>query len=179
MHTFLEDKELWEPFKHKYKAVNLAVGGERIETLLHRIRFSDWTRLRRGKDADTSPGTPLVVILMIGTNSVGRGESAETISLYLDIIVKECIAKIPGLTHVFVLSILPRAIESLNSSIYEINRLLSSMYSETTLLNGAITFVDLTPLFRAKDGSMKANMYLTDRYLFISVINYSSSYVHP
>ena len=74
------------------------------------------------------------------------------------------IAKIPHLTHIFVLSILPRAMDSFNVVIDDVNRRISELYAQTKLLNGAITAIDLTPLFKTKDGSMKLNMYTADRF---------------
>jgi lysophospholipase L1-like esterase len=186
MHTILEDKELWVPFQKTYKAINFAMGGERTETLLHRVRFSDWGLLTEGKESAEKTNAPLVIMLMIGTNNIGRGESPEVITTSVDTIVKEFISKITSVTHIFILSILPRAIETFNASIYDANRLLSDKYSETTLLNGAITFVDITPLFKAKDGSIKKNMYMADRFkiLFYNHLeditdSFTSNRFHP
>ena len=157
-----EMREVWLPFQKAYMAMNMAIGSERSRTLLHRIRHSDWGMLSRGKIDDGN--TPLVALIAVGTNDVGKGESAQEIAKMIDTVVNECVEKIPKLTNIIVLSILPRALESFNQMIFDVNKLISDMYSETKLLNGGVTFVDLTPLFRAKDGSIRKNMYLADRF---------------
>jgi lysophospholipase L1-like esterase len=164
MFSLNELKEIWYPFQKRYNAVNLAVKGERVHSLLHRVRFSDWDLLYEGKEGlKVDNRVPLVVIIMIGTNDIGKGESFLTVAASIDMIVKECILKIPRISHIFVFSVLPRALESYNMSINNLNRKISELYAHSKLLNGSITFVDLTPLFRAKDFSIKKNMYLADR----------------
>ena len=164
MLSLLDLKEIWTPFQKTYSAMNFAVGGEKTETLLWRVRNSDWSLLTEGKEGMRDKTTPLVIVIMVGTNDVGSGEGPNGVTASIDAVVKECIAKISSITHIFVLSVLPRALESFNRSIYEINKQVSDLYAETKLLNGGITFVDLTPLFRGKDGSIKKNMYMADRF---------------
>ena len=160
-----EEKELWQSFQKQYTAVNFAVGGERTDTMLYRVRYSDWHLLSTGKEGMRDESSnPLIALIMIGTNDVGNGDSAEKIALSIDAIINEMIAKIPHLTHIFVLSILPRAMDSFNVVIDDVNRRISELYAQTKLLNGAITAIDLTPLFKTKDGSMKLNMYTADRF---------------
>merc|ERR1711871_616371 len=45
-----------------------------------------------------------------------------------------------------------------------INEKMGKMYADTKLLNGGVYFIDLTPIFRANDGSIKKSMYLPDRF---------------
>merc|ERR1711871_133174 len=45
-----------------------------------------------------------------------------------------------------------------------INEKMGKMYADTKLLNGGVYFVDLTPIFRANDGSIRKSMYLPDRF---------------
>ena len=156
-------REVWMPFMKGFKAMNMAIGSERSRTLFHRIRYSDWSILTKGKDMEVKKA-PLVVSIMVGTNDVGKGESADEIVAVIDAIVKECIEKIPDITNVIVLSILPRALESFNQMIFEVNEKLGKMYADTKLLNGGVYFVDLTPIFRANDGSIRKSMYLPDRF---------------
>ena len=149
-------------FFPKFKIVYIILA-ERSRTLFHRIRYSDWSILTKGKDVEAKKA-PLVVAIMVGTNDVGKGESADEIVAVLDAIVKECIEKIPDITNVIVLSILPRALESFNQMIFEVNEKLGKMYADTKLLSGGVYFVDLTPIFRATDGSIRKSMYLSDRF---------------
>ena len=164
MNRLLDEKEIWQPFQKSYTAVNFAVAGERADTLLYRIKYSDWNLLSAGKEGMREELSPLVVIIMIGTHDVGNGDSPEKVVASIDAVVRECVAKIPQVSNIFVLSILPRALDSFNTVIAEINKRINEMYADTKLLNGAITAVDLTPLFKAKDGAIKLNMYLQDRF---------------
>ena len=164
MNRLLEEKELWQPFQKAYTAVNFAVAGEKTDTLLYRIRYSDWNLLSTGKEGMRDESSPLVVAIMIGTHDVGNGNSVEQVVASIDAVVQECIVKIPLLSNIFVLSILPRALDSFNSMIAKINKRINEIYADTKLLNGAVTAVDLTPLFKTKDGAIKVNMYLADRF---------------
>ena len=69
----------------RYNAFNLAVGGERTETLLFRLQKSDWTAMPLAHDGAMSGGVegvkdkrkhPLIAVVMIGTNNVGNGNTA-------------------------------------------------------------------------------------------------------
>lgn len=159
-----DEKELWQPFQKEYTVLNFAVGGERTDTLLYRIRYSNWGLLGVGKEGMRDETGPLIALIMIGTDDVSNGGGPDKVALGIDAVVQECITKIPHLSHIFLLSILPRALDSLNAVIDQINHKVSEKYADSKLLNGAITAVDLSSLFKAKDGSIKLDMYTGDRF---------------
>ena len=101
---------------------------------------------------------------MIGTNDVASGDTAGEVAAGVTAVIEAAIKTIPAVTEIVLLSILPRSHQAMNNIISEANEKLSTTFADTTLLDGQITFIDLTNLFRAKDGSIKRNMYLPDRF---------------
>ena len=88
-------KPLWDERFGRYKPLNLGIGGDRTQNVLWRIAHGELDDVR-----------PKVVVLMIGTNNIGRSE-AEIVT-GVTAVVRAIQAKLPS-THILLLGIFPRS----------------------------------------------------------------------
>ena len=113
------DGELWEQFSRHYRAMNLGSPGDRTEHVLFRL------------DVD-SIISPLVtearaVVVMIGANNVGIGDSAEAVFNGIRAVTDKIRQKFSG-AQVILLGMLPRSSHALTTVISTVNKRLEAQY---------------------------------------------------
>jgi len=89
----------WEPFQLKYKVMNLGAPRDRSEHILFRLS---------NKDATAPIANVKHVVVMIGTNNVGVGDSVETVFNGISSVVMKTRAVFDRNTTVLLLGLLPR-----------------------------------------------------------------------
>jgi lysophospholipase L1-like esterase len=133
-------KTVWEKFYGDRNAVNFGIGGDRTEHILWRLDNGNLNGI-----------TPKVVVLMIGTNNVGRNSSREIADGVTAIVSK--IRKISPKTQVLVLAIFPRGI-SKGSGARQINRGTNALLAK--LDDGKhVHFLDIGQKFLEEDGTLR------------------------
>jgi len=137
--------EVWNKFYAPRHALNLGIGGDRTQHVLWRIEHGELDHVK-----------PKVVVLMIGTNNLGkekdgspRNSTAEVIE-GVTAIVKEIRAKLPE-TRLLLLAVFPRGTvdSTYRLQIKEINQAIAKLDD-----GRMIKCLDIGKVFLAPDGSI-------------------------
>jgi len=134
-------RDTWTRFAGR--AADFGIEGDRTENLL-------W-RLSKGQ---VDGMDPKLVVLLIGTNNVGR-DSAENISEGIRAVVAEYEKRCPH-AHIVLMAVLPRGKTTTDSSrikVEAVNRLISSLDD-----GRHVSFVDIGPSLTGSDGNISAEM---------------------
>ena len=129
--------EVWNHEFAPRRAVNFGISGDRTEHVI-------W-RLQNG--ALSAEIQPRLVVLMIGTNNMGR-DSAEQIAAGVGVIVREIQARAPS-AKILLLGIFPRsagADEPIRAKIAATNAIIAKI--------SGVTFLDIGGQFLEADGSL-------------------------
>ena len=134
--------QLWDRYFGRYDAANFGIGGDRTEHLLWRIENGELDRVR-----------PEVVVLLIGTNNIGR--PAVEIVRGVARVVDRVREKLPG-AQLVLMGIFPRgadAADPMRTKIRDINHALSRLGDQS-----GIHFLDIGDRFLAAEGTLTREM---------------------
>tara|TARA_A100001015_G_C15013866_1_gene724527 strand:- start:360 stop:1586 length:1227 start_codon:yes stop_codon:yes gene_type:complete len=142
------DGELWEQFSRHYRAMNLGSPGDRTEHVLFRLDV----------DSIISPVVTeaRAVVVMIGANNVGIGDSAESVFNGIKAVTDKVRSKFSS-AQVIVLGMLPRASHALTSVISTVNKRLELHYMGAKNVH----FVNLFDQF-SSNGRASEKMFMPD-----------------
>jgi lysophospholipase L1-like esterase len=141
----LTDGARWDELLPDIAAKNRGVPGDTTDDVLARL------------DQVTS-GAPARVLLMVGTNDLGRGASVErTAARYREILAR--LRRDSPVTRIYAQSILPRA-APFRAEVEALNREIERAARE----HGAV-WIDLYPAFLADDGSIRDDLSNDDLHL--------------
>lgn len=134
----------------RYRVMNLGSPGDRTEHLLFRLS---------NQEVMSSLSNAKLVVLMIGTNNIGIGDSVDSVYNGVATVVEKIKQIFPSKIHIVLLSILPRASVGLSSAIEAVNMRLATKYLE----NSNVHFMNVYDKF--VDSSRKPNekMFMPDR----------------
>lgn len=133
-------KEVWSKNYAPLNAVDFGIGGDKTEHVL-------W-RLSKGQ---VDGMDPKLIVLMIGTNNLGR-DSVDQIVEGIKAIVGDYLKRCPH-SHMLLLAIFPRAAtpaDPLRVKISEINSKISTLGKD----NPRITYLDIGAKFLQPDGTL-------------------------
>lgn len=140
-----EAKEIWAKHFEKRNPVNLGIGGDQTQHVLWRLQ-----------NGNLDGGIkPKAAVVMIGTNNVSRGFTAEQIAAGITAIVKELRTKLPE-TKILLLAIFPRGQDPKNKDVMELREKIRKTNEIIKKLNDGkmVTYLDIGPKFLEKDGSL-------------------------
>ena len=129
--------------------MNLGSPGDRTEHVLHRLSIEDMTKpISNARN----------VVIMIGTNNVGVGDSVDAVFNGVVAVVTKVREKFNSKVHVILLSILPRASVGLTTTIEAVNKKLENKYEG----HEKVHYLNIFDKF--VDSSKKANhkMFMPD-----------------
>jgi lysophospholipase L1-like esterase len=132
-------KALWAERYVPLKPANFGIGGDRTENVLWRLQNGNLDGIQ-----------PKVVVVMIGTNNVGR-DTAPQIADGITSIVKEINTRLPD-SKVLLLGVFPRAEQSDNwarTKLVEVNALISKLDD-----GKRVFFLDIGGKFIQPDGTI-------------------------
>ncbi len=136
--------ELWDCSFAAMKPLCLGIGGDRTQHLIWRVLRGELDGLRAK-----------VLVLLIGTNNLGAGDSPEDTACGVEVLLETIHKKLPN-TSVVILAILPsgeKLDNPLRAAIDTTNRLLFS-----GLADPRDRFVDLGAVFLQSDGSLSPEL---------------------
>lgn len=135
---FMEDTEAWDTYFKPMGALSFGIGGDCTQHILWRIQ-----------NGELEPLNPKVIVLLIGTNNVAQGHSAEQVSDGIFTIL-QYIAKHKAHTKILLLGILPRGRCPCptRDTVKKINESLMTFPKE---LSG-VDYHDFTSMFISEDG---------------------------
>jgi lysophospholipase L1-like esterase len=132
-------KEIWTRRYAPLKAANFGISGDSTEHLLWRLQNGNFDGI-----------TPKAVVLMIGTNNIGR-DSAQQIAQGITAIVKAIQERTPS-TKILLLAVFPRnekADDPARLKIGELNEIIAKLDDGKTVF-----FMDIGPNFLQPDGTL-------------------------
>lgn len=137
----------WNEFYAPRKALNLGFSGDTTANVLWRIDHGEVAGIH-----------PKVVIVLIGTNNTGHGQSAEQAEVGIDAVVNRLEQLLPG-THILLLGILPSGIsEGKTARDRAVNEYLATCYGEDPF----VTYLDIGSIFY-KDGALNSAIFYDPR----------------
>jgi len=137
-------------FSTTYRVMNLGSPGDRTEHLLFRLSNEEvMSALTKTK----------LIVLMVGTNNVGVGDSVESVYNGVTAVVEKIKEKFPPKIHVVLLSILPRASLGLSSTIQAVNMQLATKY----LGSSNVHFINVFDKFADSSRKPHEKMFMPDR----------------
>jgi lysophospholipase L1-like esterase len=117
-------ESVWNKYFYPLRSLNAGVDGDRTEHLLWRIDHGN---------LDGNP--PKIVVLLIGTNDLGHGRSAELTAEGIRTDAARISARLPA-SKILLLGLLPRS-DRFGRDIYPVNRLIAACNG------GMITYADV------------------------------------
>lgn len=130
---------VWKKYYGDVQSANFGISGDRTENLLWRIQHGEIDGL-----------SPKLIMLLIGTNNIGRN-SADEIVAGIAAIVQELKSRCPE-AHILLLGVFPRgekATDPLRAKVSEINALLEKFQG-----GDQVTYLDIGKTFLQPDGSI-------------------------
>jgi beta-glucosidase len=124
----------------KYNFLNLGIGGDRTEHVLWRLDHGEVDGLK-----------PKAVMLMIGTNNLGNGQSPEDTILGVTAIVKELREKLPD-SKILLLAVFPRGNkpdDKFRAPIKQVNEAIARLDD-----GQHVKYLDIGDKFLAPDGEL-------------------------
>jgi len=145
-------KEIWAKGPATLNAINLGIGGDRAQHVLHRITVESFASLNKPRKGEPTKA----VVLLIGTNNLNSDEPAEVAS-GIRACVKAMAQRLPS-AKIIVLAILPRGEKNdqLNQKAQLTNQLLSDWARNIPADEGGprVRFLDIGATFTEADGSI-------------------------
>lgn len=145
-------KEIWALGPAKLNAINLGIGGDRTQHVLHRITVEFFASLNKPKKGEPTKA----VVLLIGTNNLNSDEPAE-VAAGIRACVKAMAQRLPT-AKIIVLAILPRGEKNdpLAQKVKRTNELLSEWAKNIPADEGGprVRFLDIGPNFIEADGGI-------------------------
>jgi lysophospholipase L1-like esterase/Ca2+-binding EF-hand superfamily protein len=132
-------KPLWDAYFAPLNAVNFAIGGITTSQVLWQV-----------ETGQVAYATPDVVVLLIGSNNLGWGESPEATAAGIAKIVYELRAQLPQ-TQILLLGLLPRGqspFDPFRAEIAQVNRLIAELEGD------GVTFLDFGDAFLRRNGTI-------------------------
>jgi len=156
---------LWDGLFAPLGALNFAVGGSMTSQVLWQVE--------QGQIAEVSPR---VIVLLIGSNNLGVGQSPAATANGITKIVNELQGRLPK-SRILLLGLLPRShspFDPIRSKIAEVNRMISRLDD-----GNAIRFLDFGNQLLETDGSLSTR--IMPDFLHPSVVGYQiyTSHVWP
>lgn len=140
-------KPTWDRFYGDRNAVNMGFSGDMTDHLLWRIEHGELDGIR-----------PKLVVILIGTNDLAHGHSAETTKAGIDEIVYLTHVKVPS-AKVLLLGILPSDFgEQRTAATNEVNRYLATKYAGSKY----VTFADIGDVF-LRDRKLDTSLFYDPR----------------
>ncbi len=142
-------REVWAQHYGNLKAFDFGISGDRTENVL-------W-RLQQGQADGTDPK---LVVLMIGTNNIGREAAIESVDQIADgvkAVVGQYLERCPH-AHILLLGIFPRgaaATDPLRAQVIGVNSKIASLDD-----GKRVTYLDIGPKFLQPDGSITKDVLL-------------------
>jgi lysophospholipase L1-like esterase len=133
-------KQLWNDAYAPLGASDFAVSGTRTAQVLWQV-----------ETGQVAMAAPSVVVLMIGTNNLGIGQSPQEAAAGVEAIVSQLGEQLPD-TRILLLGVLPRgasASDPFRAKIVEVNERLADLHD-----GKRVTFLDIGGWFRSPDGSI-------------------------
>jgi lysophospholipase L1-like esterase len=133
-------KKVFDESYKKYNPFNTGIGGDRTEHLLYRLNEGEIDGLH-----------PKAVMLMIGTNNLGTGQSVDDTIAGVTAVVKTIHEKAPA-AKILLLGIFPRghnADDSFRAEIKAVNEAISKLNGQDN-----ITYLDIGDKFLEPDGTL-------------------------
>lgn len=145
--------EAWAGVLAPMGAVNLGLGGDRTQHVLHRIMREHIVPIGKPKKGD-APAPPRAAVLLIGTNNLNSDTPAQ-VAAGIEACCRALHAKLPT-TRLVVLAILPRAEagSELRRKVAETNALLPGVIERLRGGQIEVKLVDVGGLFVLPDGSI-------------------------
>lgn len=141
---------IWGPFSSKYKILNLGSPGDRTEHVLYRLS---------NRDLMQAIGQSKVVVVMVGTNNVGIGDSSDSVLDGITLVVQKVLQEFTNDVHVIVFSVLPRQHLSHNEIIININNDLVTRFQGSKNVHVLDLFGDF---YENKHKKQREKMYMPD-----------------
>jgi lysophospholipase L1-like esterase len=136
-------KQVWDENYARYKSATFGISGDKTEHVLWRLRNGELDGL-----------SPKLIVLMIGTNNMGR-DSAAQIAEGVEAVVSELKQRCPK-SHILLLAIFPR-IESpthfIRAKVNAVNKILAARKEDP-----AVTYLDIGKGFLREDGTLRLDM---------------------
>ena len=132
---------LWDTFYAPLPAADFAVGGITTSQVIWQI-----------ESGQVAQAAPEVVVLMIGTNNLGLGQSPEATAAGITKIVEEIRGQLPN-TRILLLGVLPRGesrADPFRKPIARVNNLIADLDGDR------VSYLDIGGWFLAPDGSIPA-----------------------
>lgn len=135
-----EGKQVFDHYFKQYNPFNTGIGGDQTQHLLYRLNEGEIDGLH-----------PKVVMLMIGTNNLGNGQSvAETVA-GITCVVKTIHAKVPE-AKILLLGVFPRGMKAddhFRGEIKDVNEQISKLNGQDN-----VTYLDIGSKFLDPDGTL-------------------------
>jgi beta-glucosidase len=137
-------KEVFNEYYKKFNTFNTGIGGDRTEHLLYRLNEGEIDGLH-----------PKAVMLMIGTNNLGTGQSVEDTIEGVKCVVKTIHEKVPE-AKILLLGVFPRGHkpdDHFRGQIKQVNDALSKMNGQDN-----VTYLDIGEKFLEPDGMLSKDV---------------------
>ncbi|HEY2588040.1 MAG TPA: DUF3500 domain-containing protein [Tepidisphaeraceae bacterium] len=133
-------KKVFDENYKKYHTFNTGIGGDRTEHLLYRLNEGEIDGLH-----------PKAVMLMIGTNNLGTGQSVDDTIAGVTAVVKTIHEKVPS-AKILLLGVFPRgnrADDPFRAKIKRVNEAISKLNGQDN-----VTYLDIGEKFLEPDGTL-------------------------
>ena len=134
-------KKVWDKYYAKRKAINLGIGGDRVEHVLWRLDHGNIEGI-----------SPKLAVLMIGTNNVTDRWSPGKIAKGVELIVQKLRKKLPE-TKLLVLAIFPRETDKDAPRRHVITKA-NEIISQTLADDDMVVYMDIGEKFLRPDGTL-------------------------
>jgi lysophospholipase L1-like esterase len=137
-------EDFWEKNFAPLHAFNFGIGGDRIEHVLWRVQNGQLDGLN-----------PKLVILLIGTNNISRGQKADAIAEGITNLLGEYEKRCPK-SHILLMGIFPRGAtpeDNGRKTAEQVNELLKK-----SIRGRQVTYLDLSANFLEPDGTLSKDM---------------------
>jgi lysophospholipase L1-like esterase len=151
-------KDVWEKYYGKRRAVDFGTGGDMTQHVLWRLQNGNV----EGLDAPKEGKPPRLVVLMIGTNNIGTGETPENTAAGVEAVAKLLREKLPK-TDVLLLGVFPREAKpegGLRKSAARVNELVKG-----SALPKGVHYLDIGDKFLEKDGTISKDVMPDELHL--------------
>lgn len=142
--TQMWPQDLWEQKFSAFQPIRMGIGGDRTQSLLWRMEKGEL----KGLSLET-------LVLLIGTNNVGGGDSPEDVTQGIKLTITEIRRHQPKV-RIILMAIFPREespLDPLRARIKATNTLLA-----TAAKTWAVTLIDIGPELLEKDGTISKEM---------------------
>lgn len=134
--------DLLKQYFGRYRPANFGIGGDRAENVLF--------RLQHGELEDT---TPKVVVVLLGINNLGMGNTPGEAALGVALVLRKLRTKVPK-TKILLLGIFPTKKAEDDARVREVNDYLAKMDD-----GKMIRYFNINARFLGKDGKLRQDLF--------------------